>query len=217
MWTESRPIASRSPDGVLRHLTNAIPGRGELDCPNAAIVKGDQAICRGEQGDKLAPVRVVASEARNQQQRLTGPAFFVIYVDSVCSDLGYTLRAIGSRCLFSPANASNSGEKEQTMNSAEDATRCCSRPPRRLPAAEEEPDDEDIVATALSWATVAEVRRQDVTRWAQQVRSTCRREAWDNVKLGRELSDPRAFNRRKIHRHCCLSIWIADRSIKTIA
>ncbi len=111
---------------------------------------------------------------------------------------------------------SNSGEKEQTMNSAEDATRCCSRPPRRLPAAEEEPDDEDIVATALSWATVAEVRRQDVTRWAQQVRSTCRREAWDNVKLGRELSDPRSFNRRKIHRHCCLSIWIADRSIKTI-
>ena len=33
-------------------------------------------------------------------------------------------------------------------------------------------------------------------RWAI-VRSTCRREARHNIKLGDELSDPRSFNRRK--------------------
>ena len=48
------------------------------------------------------------------------------------------------------------------------------------------------------------------------VRSTGQREAWHNIKFGDELSDPRSWNRRKRHRHCSLSICIADRAVKTI-
>ena len=126
---------------------------------HASIVKDNQAIVRGEQWDKLAPVRVVARKARDEQQWLAGSALFIEQLDSVCLDLRHTLRTIVAgvdACSRRQTRAAIC--REGTALKARLVV-VAGRPGASPPPAKSPHDDEDIVATAPSWTTVAEVRR----------------------------------------------------------